>query len=92
MNKKNIVSFLCKKYNKSTDSDEKDAINSVVSDVVNFVESPNLSLEDMLKNKIVSYKTHLINCEKGSFIYFYISCRISFYNLAMFLLSYYPPP
>lgn len=88
MNKKNIISFLYKKYNKSTNSDEKDAIYSVVSDVVDFVESPNLSLEDMLKNKIVSYKIHLINCKKGSFIYFYISYRISFYNLSLSLLSY----
>lgn len=88
MNKKNIISFLYKKYNKSTNSDEKDAISSVISDVVDFVESPNLSLEDMLKNKIVSYKTYLINCEKGSFIYFDISYLISFCSLVISLLSY----
>ena len=87
MNKKNIVSILCKKYNKSTDSYEKEAINSVASDVVNFVESPNLSLEDMLRNKIASYKMHLINCKKGSFLYLYISYRISFYNLSLSILS-----
>lgn len=88
MNNKNIVSFLCKKYNKSTNSDEKDAINSVVSDIVNFVESPNLSLEDMLKNKIASYKIHLTDCKKDGFIYTYLFYRVSFYSLSLSLLSH----
>lgn len=87
MNKRNIASFLCKKYNKSTNINERGAINDVVYDIISFAESSNLSLEDMLKNKIGSYKMRLINCKKDSFVYICISYRISFYNLSLSLLS-----